>query len=97
LLLQRFRKLAGAHLHFLKQTDALNGDHGLIGKGGDQIDLSLGEGFLIQTGEREHADDFAVAQQRDREQGAVAAKALAFAELIFRIGQNVRQVLHLAA
>ena len=33
LLLQRFRKLAGARLHFLEQADVAQRDHCLIGKG----------------------------------------------------------------
>src|SRR6185369_14510523 len=39
LLLQRFHQLLRASLHFLKQADVLDGNHRLVGEGGDQLDL----------------------------------------------------------
>ena len=40
---QCFRKVAGLGLHFVEQPDVLDGDDGLVGKGGDQFDLLVGE------------------------------------------------------
>ena len=37
-------------LHLLEQPDVVDGDHGLIGKRRDQIDLALREGpHLVRT------------------------------------------------
>ncbi len=38
------RKLFGSSLHLVEKPDVLDGDHGLIGKGGEQLDLLVGEG-----------------------------------------------------
>ena len=44
LLLQRFGKLSRALLLRLEQPHVLDGDHRLVGEGGDQLDLLVGEG-----------------------------------------------------
>ena len=38
---ERFREFAGAGLHLLEQTRILDGDHGLVGKSLQQLDLAL--------------------------------------------------------
>ena len=43
LLLQRLRQLARAGLHLVEQTHVFDRDHRLVGKGGDQLDLLVGE------------------------------------------------------
>ena len=43
LLLQRFGEVARARLHLVEQPHVLDRDHGLVGEGLDQRDLSLGE------------------------------------------------------
>ena len=66
-------KLGRARLHFLEETDILDRDHGLVGEGGEQLDLLLVE--------RPHFDatdsamvpiGFALAQQRHGKDGPVA-------------------------
>ena len=43
LLLQRLGELARARLHLFKQPRILDGDHRLVGEGGDQLDLLVGK------------------------------------------------------
>ena len=43
LLLQRFGQIVGALLHLVEQPHVLDRDHGLVGEGGDQLDLLVGE------------------------------------------------------
>ena len=44
LLLQRLAELARARLHFIEQPHVLDGNHRLVGEGGEQLDLLVGEG-----------------------------------------------------
>ena len=43
LLLQRFAEFRRARLHLVEQADILDGDHGLVGEGLDQLDLLFSE------------------------------------------------------
>ena len=43
LLLQRFGQVARARLHLVEQAHVLDRDHGLVGKGLQEVDLALGE------------------------------------------------------
>ena len=43
LLLQRLREIARARLHLVEQPHVLDRDHRLVGEGGDQLDLLIGE------------------------------------------------------
>ncbi len=45
LLLQRFGQLARARLHLVEQPHVLDRNHRLVGEGGDQLDLLVGERF----------------------------------------------------
>ena len=44
LVLERLRQLLRARLHLLEEADVVDGDDGLVGEGGDEVDLALGEG-----------------------------------------------------
>src|SRR5215831_5871189 len=70
LVLARLCQLAARVLDFLEQPHVLDGDHGLIGKGGDQLDLLVRERPHDRTRQHEHADRVSFAQQRNREHGA---------------------------
>ena len=56
LLLQRF-------LEFLEQPHVLDGDHGLVGEGLEQLDLLVGEGTNLDVGGSDYTDRDAFAQQ----------------------------------
>ncbi len=43
LLLQQLLQVVGARLHLVEQTHVLDRDHRLVGEGGDQLDLLIGE------------------------------------------------------
>ena len=43
LVLERLGQLARARLHLLEQPRVLDGDHGLVGEGLEQLDLLVGE------------------------------------------------------
>ena len=52
LLLQRFAQDLGARLHLVEQAHVLDRDHGLIGKGLDQIDLLIRERLELSCDDR---------------------------------------------
>ena len=73
LLLQRFRKIVGARLHFVEQPHVLDGDHGLVGEGGHQLDLLVVERLDAAARQRDDADRLALAHQRHAEHRAHVA------------------------
>ncbi len=68
-----FGELGGARLHLVEQPHVLDRDHRLVGKGGDQLDLPVGERPNLVTRQDDHADRAAFAQQRNAENGPVVA------------------------
>src|SRR5262245_43234115 len=52
-------------LHFLEQPRVLDGDYRLVGKGLEQIDLSVGEGTNLHASNKKCADGRTCADQRD--------------------------------
>ena len=92
LLLQRLGQLARARLHLVEQPHVLDRDHRLVGEGGDQLDLLVGERL-----EPSSASDtmtpigLPFAQQRDAEHGAIAVHASAPRSKVYsRIGLRRR-------
>ena len=75
----------GAGLQFVDQPRILDRDHRLVGEGADQLDLPLGERLDAQSGQRDHADRLAVAQQRCSHRRADSVD-LGLLEPIVRIG-----------
>ena len=47
---------ARASLHFLEQPHVLDGDHRLVGEGGDELDLPVGERFDRRAAKEDDAD-----------------------------------------
>ena len=56
LLLQCLGQLARARLHLVEQAHVLDRDHGLVGEGGDQLDLSVRERPDDVPRQVDHAD-----------------------------------------
>ncbi len=67
LLLQRFRKIVGALAQFVEQPRVLDGDDGLLGKVGDQLDLLVGERTDLVPEDGDGADKLAVLDHRNDE------------------------------
>jgi hypothetical protein len=59
-------------LHFPEQPSVLDGDDGLIGKGPQKLDLSVGKWANLGWPVGNHADGLARTDQRDGQYGAVA-------------------------
>ena len=76
LLPQRLGQLARARLDLVKQTHVLDRDHGLVGEGGDQLDLFARERPDDVPRHDDHADRRIPAQQRHAEHGALVALGL---------------------
>ena len=89
LALARFRELAARVLDFLEQPHVLDCDYRLIGKGGDQLDLLVGEWPHDRTRQHERTNRISLAQQRNGEHGAKARSLLRLDPSVFRIGQNI--------
>jgi hypothetical protein len=60
LLLQSLAQLRRALLHVLEQPHVLDGYCRLVGKGGDEINLLVGEWAYVGAGQSEHADRHAL-------------------------------------
>src|SRR5262249_15956745 len=85
LLLKRFAQ-------FVEQPRVLDGDDSLVGEGGGQLDLPLGEwthGFALYD---DDSDWGPFAQEWDTEQGTKAAEPLALRVSIFGISTNTGDV-----
>ena len=76
LLLQCLGQLAGARLHLVEQAHVLDRDHRLVGEGGDQLDLLLGERPDDVARQGDHADHRTAAQQGHAEHGSEFALRL---------------------
>ena len=57
LLLERLRQIARARLDFIEQPDILDGNHRLVGKGGDKLDLLRCEWLGGHLPYEEHSHD----------------------------------------
>ena len=88
LVLARFCKLPALVMDFVEQPHVLDRDHRLVGEGGDQLDLLVGERFHRASRQCNDADRRSFPQQRDAEDGAIAGN---FRGLlwIFRIAPNI--------
>ncbi len=70
-------ELAALVLDLVEQAYILDRDHRLVGEGGHQLDLPVGERPHHGARQRQHADRDALAQQRNAEQRAERAELLA--------------------
>ena len=55
-MLARDFELAALVLDFLEQPHVLDGDHSLVGEGGDQLDLLVGEWLHLRPRQCHNAD-----------------------------------------
>src|SRR5215510_8919986 len=70
LIFECFLQLPCPRLHFLEQPRVLDGDHGLVRKGIDELDLTFGERAYFGATDEDHANCLARVDQRDGERGA---------------------------
>ena len=100
LLLQRLRQIARPRLHLVEQAHVLDGDHGLIGEGLEEVDLALGEWASLPTCDHEYADNGIVALHRDSQRRAKvkagASEARRYLRIDVRIIEQVGNAMHLA-
>ncbi len=77
LVLARFRELMALVLDLVEQPHVFDGDHGLVGEGGEQFDLLVGKGLelsVVSATRTPNRDTFT--QQRYAEHSAIAADAV---------------------
>src|SRR5262249_18795231 len=72
LVLARLRELSVLVLDFVEQPHILDRDHGLIGKGGGKLDLSLGEWADHPAHQHDNANRNSFAQEGNTEHGTNA-------------------------
>ena len=72
-VLERPRKVIRALSKFVEQPRILDGDDGLIGKGGDRFNLSVGKFSDLCPNDYKDADRLPFACQRNAQAGAVVA------------------------
>ena len=93
LLLQRLAELTGARLHLVEQPHVLDRDHRLVGEGGDQLDLLVGEWpYAVPAAGRSHRSEFPRAAAVRRDSVRKPPSLCASPKLIFRVGQNIRDM-----
>src|SRR5204862_6693339 len=64
LVLARFGEMPAALLDFVEQPDVLDGDRSLVGEGGYQFDLLVGERPNLLPVDHDYADQFIVLEHR---------------------------------
>jgi hypothetical protein len=74
LLLQRLAQLARARLHLVKQPRVFDGDHRLVGKGGEQPDLLLRERLDLGAYQRNDADRVSFSQKWHAEHSSISSR-----------------------
>jgi hypothetical protein len=89
LLLEGLLQLACACPHLLEQPRVLYGDHRLVRKGSDKIDLLLREATCLRSRRGDHTDRTTVFEQGDSHDAAVIDDFRTLAEGIVGISMNV--------
>jgi hypothetical protein len=88
-LAHRLTELARARLHLVEQTRVLDRDHGLVGEGGEQLDLFFGERAHGKARQAEDADRGSFSQKGRADHGVEATDLLNSRQLVFRIGLRI--------
>ena len=90
LLLQRFGKLARARLHLVEQPHVLDRDHRLVGEGGHQLDLLVGERAHRRALQNDHADRRILPAAAGRRAWSERRRpSVPPGQRVFRIGQHI--------
>src|SRR6266403_5448814 len=89
LLLKRFRQVTRTRLHLVEQPRILDGDYGLVGKGGGEVDVSLVERLHSFAGNEQHTRHDAFAHQRYAQHAAYAGGALERPKSVFRVALGI--------
>ena len=74
-LLDRARKLVCAIAQLVEQSGVLDGDDGLVGKVGEQLDLLVGEWTHLLAVDTDRADQFVLLEHRHGENGPSTARS----------------------
>src|SRR5215831_2683650 len=90
LIVERFLDLARARLHLVEQPHVLNGDDRLVGEGGDEVNLLVGERAHVEADQNERADRDALAQHGNSKHGAIPHPGRV--ESVVRIGIHIGDV-----
>ena len=93
LLLERLGQLRSPRLDLVEQPHVLDRDHRLVGEGGDELDLLVGERLDDQARDQQDADRRAlVSEAGTPSMVRYAAPLLGLARRIFGIGEHIRDV-----
>ena len=88
-LTNRLREFAGPRLHLVEQPHVLDRNHRLVGEGGDQLDLLVGERPHRLALQDDDSDRRSFAQQGNAQHCANAAHFRLFDHLVAWIGEHV--------
>src|SRR6266480_3850815 len=75
-----------------EQANVLDRNHCLVGEGGDQLDLPLGERINPGTCQKQNPDRSSLTQERNTERGAIVSDQYEAAQIILRISLNIEDV-----
>src|SRR5262249_18770964 len=89
LLLQRLGELARARLHLVEQPHVLDRDHRLVGEGGQQVDLLIGECADGKSSKSEYAYQRSLSHERNTQHGMKSKTLLRLRQRVFRVGSGV--------
>src|SRR6516164_855995 len=92
LVLARDLKLSALVLDFVEQAHVLDGDRSLVGKGRNQLDLTVSEWPHLPTRQSHHTDRHALAQHWYAQHGAKSTKLQRLFPCVIRVGCNVCNV-----
>ena len=90
MVFEQLLQLALARLLRLEQPRVLDGDHGLVGEGLEELDLPVGEESRLGTRHEDCSDDLPLADHWHTKAAAVTAGPSSLLVLVVRISRHVR-------
>jgi hypothetical protein len=94
LLLQGLGEVGVLGLQLAEEARVLDGDRGLVGERGDEVDLLAGERADLRPPHEQHTDQHVLPEHRDGQRGPVATDLPRLVQLELGIGEDVGEVHH---
>jgi hypothetical protein len=92
LVLARLGELVALVLDLVEQPDIFDGDHGLVGEGGDQFDLLMREWLHSTSLQHDDADCLSLTQKRNAQHRSHSDRSCRVLVCKFRIGLHILQL-----
>src|SRR5262249_29426091 len=85
-------ELPRARLDLIEQSDVLDGNHGLVGECGHQLDFLVGERLYTLARESDDTDGHILAQQGYAQYTPSLSELICFGHVVFRVSSYIRDL-----